>query len=70
LINLELHGLDASDATQDGLETLASHRADLKRSATEKLGAIRAAVRVIRDAGYELVTLQEAARRFSDRPSP
>lgn len=70
LINLELHGLDASDAIEDGLETLALHRADLKRSATEKLGAIRAAVRVIRDAGYELVTLAEAARRFSDRPSP
>ena len=49
---------------------LALHRADLKRKATEKLGAIRAAVRVIRDAGYELVTLAEAARRFSDRPSP
>jgi len=70
LINLELHGLDASDAIEDGLQTLRRHRADLKRSATEKLGAIRAAVRVIRDAGYELVTLQEAARRFSARPSP
>jgi peptidoglycan-N-acetylglucosamine deacetylase len=69
LINLELHGLDASDAGEDGLDRLAVHRADLKRSAAEKLGAIRAAVRVIREAGYELVTLEEAARKFSDRPS-
>jgi len=69
LINLELHGLDASDAVEDGIETLALHRADLKRKAPEKLGAIGVAVRVIRDAGYELVTLEEAARRFSDRPN-
>ena len=70
LINLELHGFDVADAAGDGLESLAPHRADLKRSAEAKLGALRAAVRVIRDAGYELVTLAEAARRFKSRPNP
>lgn len=65
LINLELHGLDASDAVEDGLETLAPRRADLRRTAAQKLRAIRAGMRVIQDAGYEFVTLREAARRFS-----
>ncbi|RLB42534.1 MAG: polysaccharide deacetylase [Deltaproteobacteria bacterium] len=69
LINLELHGFDAADALQDGLQTLTPHRADLKRTAADKLRSIRAAVRVIRDAGYELVTLEEAANRFRSRPN-
>ncbi|MFZ1864911.1 MAG: polysaccharide deacetylase family protein [Polyangiales bacterium] len=70
LINLELHGFDAADAEQDGLHTLAPHRADLRRRAEDKLDAFTAAIRVMREAGYELVTLREAARRISDRPSP
>ncbi len=69
LINLELHGFDAADAVDDGLEGLAGHRADLKRTAADKLRSLRAAIRVIREAGYELVTLEEAARRFSSQPS-
>ena len=69
LINLELHGFDVADAGEDGLEEVARHRADLKRTATDKLRALRAAVRVIREAGYELVTLDEAARRFRSQPS-
>jgi hypothetical protein len=69
LINLELHGFDVADAVEDGLEALAPRRADLKRTATEKLRSLRTAVRVILDAGYELVTLEEAASRFSSQPS-
>ncbi len=69
LINLELHGFDVADAAQDGLQSLAPHRADLRRTAAAKLDAIRAAIRVVRDAGYEFVTLEEAARRFKSRPS-
>ena len=69
LINLELHGFDVADATEDGLEEVARHRADLKRTATDKLRSLRAAVRVIREAGYELVTLEEAASRFRSQPS-
>jgi peptidoglycan/xylan/chitin deacetylase (PgdA/CDA1 family) len=69
LINLELHGFDASDSAADGLEGLAAHRADLKRTAEDKIDALSAATRVLREARYELVTLQEAARRISFRPN-
>jgi peptidoglycan/xylan/chitin deacetylase (PgdA/CDA1 family) len=69
LINLELHGLDVADAIDDGLEALWPHRADLKRTAADKLRSLRAATRVIREAGYELVTLEEAARRFKSKPN-
>ncbi len=69
-INLELHGFDLADASEDRLEALRPYRADLRRSAVEKLRSLRTAVRVIRDAGYELVTLEEAARRFKAKPSP
>ena len=69
LINLELHGFDAADAMQDGLGTLVPHRADLRRTAADKLGALRIAVEVIREAGYALVTLEEAARRFRSQPT-
>jgi hypothetical protein len=68
-INLGLHGFDAADAVEDGLEALAPHRADLKRKATDKLRSLRAATRVIREAGYQLVTLEEAARRLRLRPN-
>ena len=69
LINLELHGFDVADAAEDGLEGVARHRVDLKRTATDKLRSLRAAVRVIREAGYELVSLEEAASRFRSQPS-
>lgn len=69
LINLEIHGFDVADASEDGLEALRPHRADLKRTAAEKLRSLRTAVRVIRGAGYELVTLEEAARRFKAKPN-
>lgn len=68
LINLELHGFDAADVVEDGLDALVPHRADLKRTAREKLEALSAATRVMREAGYELVTLEEAARRINARP--
>jgi len=69
LINLELHGFDAADAESDSLHALVPHRADLKRRAAEKLLALSAAVRVMRNAGYELVTLAEAAGRLSSSPN-
>lgn len=69
-INIELHGFDLADASEDGLEALRPHRADLRRSAAEKLRSLRTAVRVLRDAGYELVTLEEAARHFKAKPNP
>ena len=70
LINLELHGFDVADAEQDGLQALVAHRPDLRRTAFEKLGVLRAAVRLIRGAGYELVTLDEAAKRLRLASNP
>ena len=70
LINLELHGFDVADVVDDGLQALAPHRPDLRRRAQAKLAALSAAVDVIREAGYELVTLAEAARRLSAKASP
>lgn len=65
LINLELHGIDAADAALDGLQAFVPHRADLRRSAEAKLTALSTAVGVMRRAGYELVTLRDAASRLS-----
>jgi peptidoglycan/xylan/chitin deacetylase (PgdA/CDA1 family) len=70
MINLELHGFDVADAARDGLGALTPYRTDLKRTAEAKLDALRAALRVIRDAGYELVTLEEAAIRINARRRP
>jgi predicted deacetylase len=66
-INLELHGFDAADRGEDDLDALAPHRPDLRRSAAAKLESLSAAVKVIRGAGYELVTLREAAQRIRAR---
>ncbi len=62
LVNLLLHGIDLADAEDDGLAWLAPHQMDLKRRASEKEAALRAAIEVLRDAGYAFVTLEEAAR--------
>jgi peptidoglycan/xylan/chitin deacetylase (PgdA/CDA1 family) len=65
LVNLELHGLDAADAKDDGLEPLVvPQQPDLRLRATEKLKNLRAAVLALRDRGYEFVTLRDAARVF------
>ena len=65
LVNLELHGIDLADVKEDGLEFLAPHQPDLKRTAQEKSSALRAAIRTLRDSGYEFVTLADAASRFA-----
>jgi len=65
LVNLELHGIDLADAKLDGLEFLAPHQPDLRKSAQEKEDALRAAIRTLRKADYEFVTLATAAKRFS-----
>jgi hypothetical protein len=65
LINLELHGFDVADLEDDGLHALRPHRTDLRKPASDKLLALSTALRVMREAGYELVTLKEAAQRLS-----
>jgi peptidoglycan/xylan/chitin deacetylase (PgdA/CDA1 family) len=64
LVNLELHGIDQSDAEEDGLGFLAPHQIDLRRSARDKEAALRVAIAELRRAGYAFVTLSEAAERL------
>jgi peptidoglycan/xylan/chitin deacetylase (PgdA/CDA1 family) len=64
LVNLELHGIDASDAVDDGLTWLAPHQPDLRKTAREKLSALRTAIRTLRDSGYEFRTLIRASKSF------
>ena len=64
LVNLELHGIDLADAEADGLEFLAPHQVDLRRSAEKKEAALRAALSALTEAGYRFVTLREAAGNF------
>ncbi len=69
-INLELHGFDVADAEEDGLTALVPHRADLRVRASRKLEALSEVVRLLRAAGYALVTLREAAQRLNREPNP
>jgi hypothetical protein len=63
LVNLVLHGIDLSDAADDGLSALVPLQPDLRRSYAQKLAALSAAVQTLRAAGYSFVTLDEAAQR-------
>jgi hypothetical protein len=64
LIKLELHGIDLADAQADRLDFLAPHQLDLQRSLADKRAALETAIWVLRGAGYEFVTLQDAATRL------
>jgi peptidoglycan-N-acetylglucosamine deacetylase len=65
LVNLELHGIDAADAESDGLQALqVPQQPDLQRSARFKLDSLESALITLRDAGYEFVTLRDAAKVF------
>lgn len=65
LVNLELHGIDLAGAEEDGLQFLKSHQPDLRRSLEHKRSAIETAIWALRGAGYEFVTLEQAAERFA-----
>ena len=64
LVNLELHGIDLLEAA-DGLESLAPHQFDLRKSLEHKRTALLRAIWVLRGAGYEFVTLEQAAHAFA-----
>jgi hypothetical protein len=65
LVNLELHGIDAADAQDDGLQALVvPKQPDMRLRAKDKLQSLRAALEMLRDQGYEFVTLRDAARVF------
>lgn len=66
LVNLELHGIDASDAEEDELTSLRDAQPDLRKSAAEKLEILEATLTHLRGAGYSFVTLAEAANAFAD----
>ena len=68
LINLELHGFDVADLDEDGLDALAPHRPDLRVRSETKLDALHAAVKIIREAGYTLVSLAEVAHHWNASP--
>jgi peptidoglycan/xylan/chitin deacetylase (PgdA/CDA1 family) len=61
-VNLELHGLDALDAT-DGLHELAKLQPDLRVPWGKKLEAVGAAVDALRARGHACVRLDELAAR-------
>ena len=69
-INLELHGIDALDATDAGSPELARRQPGLQLPAREKLGRLRALLRKLRARG-EACTLEAAALRLwpDARPS-
>jgi peptidoglycan-N-acetylglucosamine deacetylase len=64
LINLELHGIDASDAEEDDLTSLREAQFDLRKSAATKLDILGATLDRLSRAGYSFVTLAEAADEF------
>lgn len=68
LVNLELHGIDLADMEQDGLQFLRGRQQDLRRSLADKRAALETAIWVLRGAGYEFVTLAQAAERFMTSP--
>jgi hypothetical protein len=65
LVNLELHGIDAADASEDGLAALAGTQPDLRLSAASKLATLRSVLERLRQLGYRFVTLADAARAFA-----
>lgn len=61
-VNLELHGIDALDA-RDGLEPLREHQLEVRVPFEEKLRRIGAAIRALRDDGFQPARMDELARR-------
>jgi len=64
-VNLELHGIDLADAREDGLEALAPHQPDLRRTAAFKRASLEAALRSLARQGHRFVTLGEAAQHYA-----
>jgi peptidoglycan/xylan/chitin deacetylase (PgdA/CDA1 family) len=64
LVNLELHGIDLLDASDD-LEPLRKHQPDVRVPLQRKRDALSAVIETLRDAGYSFVRLDEAAKAFA-----
>ena len=65
LVNLELHGMDLCDAYKDGLQWLRPHQPDLRKKLADKQRALEAAIWTLRGAGYQFVTLAQAAEQLA-----
>ena len=63
IVNLELHAIDLLTA-DDGLHELARQQRDLRLPLVRKQAALSAAIDVFRTAGYEFVTMADAAARL------
>lgn len=63
MVNLELHGIDALDAS-DGLQALQPVQPDVRVGWQRKLLALEAAITELKQAGYSFVRLDEAAQKF------
>lgn len=63
-VNLELHGIDFLGA-DDELEVLAPHQPDARLSRPAKVGALTAAIELLRKMGFSFLRLDEAARVVS-----
>jgi peptidoglycan/xylan/chitin deacetylase (PgdA/CDA1 family) len=64
LVNLELHGIDVLDES-DNLAELSPHQIDVRVDKQRKLETLSAVVDELRRAGYAFVQLCEAAERFA-----
>jgi peptidoglycan/xylan/chitin deacetylase (PgdA/CDA1 family) len=60
-INIELHGIDLADVDQDDLAILRGREPALRHSFHDKQQALRAAVELLRENGYQFVTLAKFA---------
>ena len=63
-VNLELHGIDALDAS-DGLDALTGLQPDVRIPWRDKLESFAAAIEELRRAGYRFVTMEEAAQEHA-----
>jgi hypothetical protein len=65
--NLELHGIDLVDASEDGLSpALVARQPDLRVPLARKLAALDATLSEARKAGATFMTLAKAAEHFGD----
>ncbi len=67
-VNLELHGIDFLDETDD-LQALAVHQPDLRVAWLKKRARLTAVVNELKKSGRNFVCLKEAVLRFGSAPS-
>lgn len=65
-VNLELHGIDVL-GLEDGLAPLERHQPDARVMSTRKIEALLAATGELKSAGYEFVTLRQAADAYAQQ---